>query len=402
MHSNPELSFHEKETAKRIGKELGSLGVDVNQRVGGFGVVGVYKNGTGPTVLVRSDMDALPVREQTGLSYASHKKVVSDKGKKVSVMHACGHDIHMTVLVGVARLLKRFEKQWSGTVVFIGQPAEERGAGSRAMLADGLFERFPVPDYALALHVSGSLPAGQVALMSGFMMANVNSVDIIVRGVGGHGAYPQMTKDPVVLAAQIVLALQTIVSREIAATDPAVVTVGSIHGGTKRNVIPDQVKLELTVRSYSDETRNKLLSSIRRIAEGTARAYGVPEDRLPILDFKKNFTPATYNDPALVKRLKGLFPSVIGAENVHGARPTMGGEDFARYGRTKENIPITMFRLGAVDPELFAKSKAGEASLPSLHSPFFAPPPERTIKTGVKTMTSAVLNLLRPQNFDPK
>ena len=394
LHRNPELSFAEAKTAERIAKELRDAGYEVTQNVGGHGVVAVLKNGTGPTLLVRCDLDGLPVKEQTGLSYASQTMTKDAEGKEVPTMHACGHDIHMTCLVGTARVLAELKSAWKGTLVLIGQPAEERGGGAKAMLDDGLFKRFPRPDKCLALHVSADMPAGTVGYTEGFALANVDSVDITLRGVGGHGAYPHTTKDPVVLAAQTVLALQTIVSREIAPIEPAVVTVGSIHGGTKHNIVPDEVKLQLTLRSYTDEVRQALIDKIRRITRGLAEAAGMPEDKMPIVTVGDEFTPATYNDPELTKRVVKVIGSVIGEGNVISRKPQMGGEDFGRYGRTAEKIPICMYWLGAVNPDLVKANLKSGKPLPSLHSPFFAPVPEATVKTGVTTMTAVVLDLM--------
>lgn len=397
LHLNPELSFHEVKTSARISHELRSLGFEVTENVGGHGLVGVLRNGDGPTVMVRTDLDALPVQEKTGLPYASRTTTTDDQGNEVPVMHACGHDMHMTVFVGTARMLTRLKKKWSGTLVMIGQPAEERGAGARAMIADGLFERFPRPDYALALHVNASLPAGKVAYREGYALANVDAVDVTIRGVGGHGAYPHKTKDPVVMAAETILALQTIVSREISPLEPAVVTVGSIHGGTKHNIIPDQVHLQLTLRSYSDKVRNQTIAAIRRITRGIAEANGVPEDRMPIVTVQDEYTPATYNDPQLTRRIAKALAAALGDENVIKAEPVMGGEDFGQYGRVEPRIPISIFWLGAVDPEKVEESKRLGKPLPSLHSSLFAPLPEPTIKTGVTAMSVAVLELLREE-----
>jgi hippurate hydrolase len=395
LHAHPELSLMEERTAGIVARELRATGAEVTERVGGYGVVGVLKNGAGPTLLIRADFDALPVAEETGLPYASKVRVKNLSGQDVPVMHACGHDMHATAFIGTARALAALKEHWSGTVLFVGQPAEERGMGARAMLTDGLYRRFPKPNFAIALHDSATLPTGTIGMIEGFTMANVDWVDITVRGVGGHGAYPHTTKDPVVLAAKIVLALQTIVSRETRPVDPAVVTVGSIHGGTKHNIIPDEVKLQLTLRSYSDEVRAHTLAAVQRICRGEAIASGMPEDRLPIVHvIEEEATPATYNDPALTRRLRGTFADWLGAENVKTIDAEMGGEDFSEFGRTTEKIPLCLFRVGAVAPEKIAESRRTGAPLPSLHSSKFAPVPEPTIKTGITAMTAAALELL--------
>jgi hippurate hydrolase len=290
--------------------------------------------------------------------------------------------------------LTKLKDHWKGTLIMIGQPAEEKGAGARAMLKDGLFTRFPKPDYCLALHVKADLPAGSIGSVEGYAFGNVDSVDITIRGVGGHGAWPHQTRDPIVLAAETVLALQTIVSREIPPGEPAVVTVGSIHGGTKHNIIPDEVKLQLTLRSYTDEVRQQTLAAIQRITRGLAAAAGIPEDRLPIVTVKDEFTPATYNDPALTRRVAVALKDWLGDGNVIPAKPVMGGEDFSEYGRTNDKIPICMFWLGAITAESVRESLRAGKSLPSLHSSQFAPDPEPTIKTGVTAMTAAVLELM--------
>jgi len=403
LHANPEISYYEEKTAAFVAKELRSLGFTVTERVGNygvpnrtcFGVVGVLKNGTGPTVMVRTDLDGLPMEEKTGLPYASTVRTKNETGEEVGAMHACGHDIHMTSFLGTARMLVQLKHEWRGTLVMIGQPAEERGAGAKAMLNDGLYTRFPKPDFAIALHDNATLEAGKVGLTEGHALASVNSVDMTVRGVGGHGAYPHTTKDPVVIASEIVLALQTIVSREVSPLDPAVVTVGSIHGGTKHNIIPDDVHLQLTVRAYKEPVRKTILSAIKRIAEGIARSAGVPEDRLPIVKVDENeFTPATYNDPALTRRLATTFEAALGKKNVVAVDPVMGGEDFGRFG-LEGQVPVSLFWLGAVDPKRVEESLAKGVLLPSLHSSLFAPLPEPTIRTGVKAMTSAVLELMK-------
>jgi amidohydrolase len=357
FHANPELSFFEEKTSQRMAEEWRALGFDVTENVGGYGVVAVMENGDGPTIMVRADMDALPVKEETGLEYASTVTTDDELGVNVPVMHACGHDVHITSIIGAARVLNSMKDSWSGTLVMIAQPAEERGAGAREMLADGLFEKFPRPEAAVALHVDPGLEAGKVGFVPGFAMANVDSVDIKIRGVGGHGAYPHKTKDPVVIAAQVVLALQTIVSREISPLDPAVVTVGSIHGGTKHNIIPNEVDLQLTVRSYSDETRDHLMEAIERITMNTARAAGVPPFALPTVELREEYTPALYNTPELVGQVVGAFKEFLGEENVEEGESVMGGEDFGRYGREEPRIPIFMYRLGAIAPRTHGHSR---------------------------------------------
>ena len=396
LHSHPELSFHEKETSERMAKELRSLGFEVTEQVGGYGVVGLMRNGRGPTVMIRTDMDALPVEEKTGLPYASSRVHVDEEGRRIPVMHACGHDAHMSVFVGTARRLAALKGEWSGTLMMIAQPAEEKGAGARKMLSDGLFTRFERPDYNLAEHVDATLPAGSVGIVSGYAFANVDSVDIDVFGIGGHGAIPDKAKDPVVLAAQTILALQTIVSRELSPHEAAVVTVGSIHGGTQHNIIPEKVTLQLTVRTYGDAMREKVLEAIKRIVISQARSFGMPEEKLPEIRIYKAAS-AVYNDPALSQQLRRRFEQVFGADRVKPLRPTMVGEDFSRYGRVEPRIPSLMFRLGAVDPEVYEAAKRQNAELPPLHSPRFAPLPETTITTGVEAMTEAALLLLKKE-----
>lgn len=395
LHANPEISFQEEKTALRLAREMKGIGFKVTEKVGGHGVVCVLKNGKGPTVLVRTDTDALPVKEATGLPYASKQTTTDDRGVEVSTMHACGHDVHMTCWVGAAKVLTTLREHWSGTLLFIAQPAEERGAGARMMLADGLFEKFPVPDYGVALHVSHDQPVGTLGWTSGFAMANVDSVDVTVKGVGGHGSQPQSAKDPIVLAAQIILNLQTIVSREIHPLDPAVLTVGSIHGGSKHNIIPDDVHLQLTLRSYSSEVRKHLIASIERICRAQAEAAGIPKDRFPVVKVKDEFTPATYHDPELVKRVTGVFADWFGKSALIERKPTMGGEDFGRYGTTKHKIPVFMFRIGSISPAVIKRARAAGQPLPTLHSAIFAPDPEPTISTGVTAMSAAVLDLLK-------
>ncbi len=404
IHSHPELSTREEKTSALVAKELRATGCEVTENFGKYdnpnlkcyGVIGIMKNGTGPTVLVRTDMDALPVEEDTGLPYASKVTTKGDDGREVHVMHACGHDAHMSAFIGTARALQRLKERWSGTIVFIGQPAEETVGGARALLKAGLYNRFGKPDFALGLHDKADLQTGHIGVTPGYTYANVDSVDVTVRGVGGHGAYPHKTKDPIVLAAEMINAWQTIASRENNPLDPIVVTVGSIHGGTKHNIIPDEVKMQLTVRTYKSAVRDRVLKAIDDMAKGIASAGGVPPDRAPIVNvLKDQFTPATYNNPDLTKRLVGVWKNVLGADNVEIVDPTMGGEDFAEYSLPDHSIPAVDFHIGAVDPEKIAQFKREGKELPSLHSSKFAPVPEPTIRVGIIGMTSAVLELMK-------
>ncbi|HEY6111929.1 MAG TPA: amidohydrolase [Chthoniobacterales bacterium] len=404
LHTHPELSTREERSSAIVAKELKAAGCEVTERVGKydqpgatcFGVVGVMKNGAGPTVLVRSDLDALPVHEETGLPYASTVISKNNEGKDVPVMHACGHDIHMSTLIGTARALGKLKDKWHGTIVFIGQPAEETVGGARAMLKDGLYTRWPKPDYALALHDDAEIETGKIGVTEGYAFANVDSVDVTVHGVGGHGAYPHKTKDPIVLSAEIINAWQTIASRENNPLDPVVVTVGSIHGGTKHNIIPDEVKMQLTVRTYKEEVRKRVLAAIERIAKQCATAAGLPPDKLPEVNVRQDeFTRATYNNPDLVKRVTPALKAAIGENNIVRKDPTMGGEDFCEYSLPDNSIPAFMFVVGAVDPGKVADSKKTGTPLPSLHSSKFAPVPEPTIRTGIIGMSSAVLELMK-------
>lgn len=391
IHSHPELSLQEEKTAAKLAELMKEIGFEVTTKAGGHGLVCLLRNGKGPTVLVRTDMDALPVEEKTGLPYASKQRGRDRYGNDVSIMHACGHDMHMTSWIGTAQVLARLKDQWQGTLMFIAQPAEETGNGARLMLEAGLFERFPKPDFGLALHCDFRSAHGQISYSEGLAMANVDSVDVRVIGKGGHGAAPHTTVDPIVLAARIVLDLQTIVSRERNPLDPAVVTVGSIHGGTKHNIIPNEVKLQLTVRTTNDRTRKNVLDAIERIARAAALGARAPE---PIVKIDPaEFTPALYNDLPLTQKTVGVLKEVLGPTNVIAREPIMGGEDFSRYGRA--GVPIFLYFLGTFSPErIAAASREGGAALPSLHSDLFYPVPEPTIKTGVLTMSMAVLNLL--------
>ncbi|MBC8647461.1 MAG: amidohydrolase, partial [Thermoanaerobaculia bacterium] len=372
LHRSPELSKQEANTAAKMAARLKALGFEVTSGVGGHGVVGILRNGGGPTVMLRTDLDGLPVEEKTGLPYASKATAVNAAGEKVSVMHACGHDIHMTSWIGAATLLAGAKDRWRGTLMMVGQPAEEGGAGALSMLKDGLFTRFPKPDFAFAIHDNADAPSGKVVWTSGFALANVDAVDVTIFGKGGHGAYPHKTVDPIVIAARAVVALQTIVGRENDPLDPAVVTVGSFHGGTKHNIIPDEVKLQLTVRSYKDDVRKRLLAAIERIIQAEAAAAGAPKP--PEIKVSEG-TPATYNDPALTKRLASVLAGALGKQNIEEVRPVMGGEDFSEYGRA--GVPAAIFWVGAVEPKKYEAAKAAGTALPSLHSPLFAPDRER-------------------------
>src|SRR2546422_10008227 len=403
LHATPELSHYEIKTSAFFAAQLRALGYEVTENVGkyaepawkGYGVVAVMKNGDGPTVLVRTDLDALPVEEKTGLPYASTVKTKNDAGQDVSVMHACGHDIHITNMLGTAKMLSQLKDQWHGTLVLIGQPAEETVDGAKAMLAGGLYSMIPKPDFLIALHDNAELEAGKVAYCPGFALANSTSVEITIRGLGGHGSKPEATKDPIVVAAQTIVALQTIVSRENSPLDPAVVTVGSIHGGAKSNIIPDEVKMLLTVRSYKEEVRLHILASIERITKNIAEAAGIPEDRAPIVKVSDTeVTPATYNDPKLTERLAGTFEKTLGANKSVKLPTIMGSEKFRNF-RLGNQIPSCMFWLGAVEPAKVETSKKSGKPLPSLHSSLFEPLPEPTLRTGVKAMTAAVLGLMK-------
>jgi amidohydrolase len=390
LHRTPELSLHEEKTSAKLAQRLRALGYDVTERVGGFGVVAVMKNGKGPTVLVRADMDALPVEEKTLLAYASKVTAKDDSGATVPVMHACGHDVHVTSLVGAATLLAKAKNRWHGTLVLIGQPAEEVGSGASNMLKDGFLTRFPRPDFAIALHDEPRLPAGVLGYTPGFALANVDSVDVTIYGRGGHGSAPQNTVDPIVIAARTILALQTIVARENNPLDPAVVTVGSIHGGTKHNIIPDEVKLQLTVRTYKDDVRKKVLAAIERIAKAEAAAAGSPKE--PRVAFDQGGA-ATYNDPALSRRIAKALSAAYGASNVVELPPTMAAEDFGEFGRAA-GVPSVLFWLGGTPRSRFEAVRGDATKLPGLHSSLWAPDPEPTLKTGAGSLAIVVLELM--------
>ena len=393
LHANPELSFKEEKTSNKLANILRSLGLEVTENFGGYGVVALFRNGEGKTIMLRADMDGLPVEELTGAPYASRTKSVNQVGDEVFTMHACGHDIHMTSLIGtVINLLEKKDK-WQGTLLINLQPAEEVSGGARNMIKEGIFEKFPRPDFNLAFHVSADLPAGKVGYVPGWAMANVDSIDITIKGVGGHGAYPHTTKDPIVMASQLINNLQTIVSREIAPIEAAVVTVGSIHGGSKHNVIPSEVRLQLTLRSYTDEVRNQTISTIRRMARGLAEANGLSKESYPEITLKDEYTPALFNNPELTEKVRTSFETALGKENVLKLSPVMGGEDFGMYGRVEPIIPTALFWLGAVNKKVYDTSLRENIGLPSLHSAYFLPDPEPTISTGVKAMSTAIIDL---------
>jgi amidohydrolase len=401
LHAAPELSHREEKTSQFFAGELRKLGYTVTERLGkfdnpawtGYGVIAVMKNGAGPTVLVRTELDALPVDEKTGVPYASKVRVKNDAGVEVGVMHACGHDIHMTSLLATAKILSEIKSQWQGTLVLLGQPSEESGDGARALLKDNLYTRFPQPDFAIALHDKPEIETGKIGYTPGYSMASATSIDIKIRGVGGHGSAPETTKDPVVVAAQVVLALQTIVSRENSPLDPAVVTVGSIHGGTRYNIIPDEVDLQLTVRTYKEDVRQRILASIERIVKSAALAAGIPDDRAPIVKVSEG-TTSTYNDPKLLERLTPALKRALGADNVIQVPPIMASEDFG-YLSLDQKIPATIIWLGASDPQKVKAHRETGAALPGLHSALFAPVPEPTLRTGVKATTAAVMELMK-------
>lgn len=394
LHANPELSFEEVKTAAKLASEVRTLGFTVTEKVGGHGVVAVMKNGSGPVVMIRTDMDALPVTEQTGLPFASKVRVTTKEGVETGVMHACGHDTHMSSWIGTARIMAANKDKWSGTLVMIGQPAEEVG-GALPMINDGLFTRFPRPQYALAFHDAAALPAGKIGIAPGWALANVDSVDITVKGVGGHGAYPHTTKDPIVIASRIVSSLQTLVSREINPLDNAVVTVGSFHAGSKHNIISDQAKLQLTVRSFSPEVRKHLLDGIARIAKGEALVAGIAEDKLPTVVIDPDYTPATFNDPELSAAMGTFLTEKFGAERVNAKTPpVMGGEDFSQYWLADKSIKSLIFWVGGENADKVKAAGGDAAKLPSLHSPFWAPEAETVIATATEAMTAMAMKIM--------
>jgi amidohydrolase len=401
LHTHPELSHHEEHTSALLAAELRKAGYTVTERVGkypdgsqAYGVVAILQNGPGRRLLIRTDLDALPVTEETGLGYASQVRTKNDSGQDVGVMHACGHDIHITTMIGTARALAALKKQWHGTVMLIGQPAEEVVDGAKAMLADHLYERFGTPDEAIALHDTNTRAAGTVSVTSGAALAGMTSIDVVLRGVGGHGARPQEGKDPVVMAGEFIVQAQTIVSRQQDPRDPTVVTIGDVHGGAKRNVIPEEVKLELSARAFSDKAMQIIIDGVKRTAQGVALSAGVPADRAPIVTLAES-TPVTYNDPALTTRVKTALVAALGAQNVFDEDPIMVSEDFGQFGLDGHKIPTVMFWLGAMSPARYAAARADGKLLPGLHTARFQPDPEPTLRTGVTAMTSVAIDLLR-------
>jgi len=393
LHQNPELSLMEFRTAARMADALGRLGFEVTTGVGGNGVVGILRNGKGPVIMLRTDMDALPVREATGLPFTSTVTVTTSQGQETPVMHACGHDLHMTVWHGTLQTLTALKGNWKGTLVAIAQPAEEVSGGSDQMITDGLYSRFPKPDYALCYHVSPDLPAGTIGYFPGAIFAGVNSADIKVSGVGGHGAMPHKTIDPVVLSAKIILDYQTIVSREINPVYPAVVTIGSIHGGTKHNIIPGEVEMKLTLRFFSDDVYRQIREALVRIANGQAIAAGLPPEMMPVITFPDDFTPPVENDVSLVGMATTSMETVIGKENVIRVDPSTVAEDFGKYGRTDEKVKIALFWLGGTNREKYDESVANGTKLPALHSSNFVPDFVPAYTTGVTAMSRTMIDL---------
>jgi hippurate hydrolase len=403
IHAHPELSHHEDHTSAILAAQLRKAGYTVTERVGrypdgsqAYGVVAILQNGPGPRLLIRADMDALPIVEQTDVSYASHVRSKNDAGQEVGVMHACGHDIHVTTLIGTGLAMAASRSQWHGTLMLIGQPSEETIDGSKAMLSDHLYERFGTPNFAIALHDTNEFAAGTVALVSGASQAGSTSIDVTLRGIGGHGAHPQSARDPIVMAAEFIVQMQTIVSRQEDPADPAVVTVGTIHGGTRRNIIPNEVKLEITARAFSDKARQIIIDGVRRTAAGVALSAGVPDDLAPIVTVMENESaPVTYNDPAMTAKVKAALELALGGQNVFAGKPAMESEDFGNFGLEGRKVPTLMFGLGAMDAVQLAAARAAGNSLPGPHNSRFEPVPEPTLRTGIKAMSAAAVALLQ-------
>jgi amidohydrolase len=395
LHQNPELSAHETQTAAKLASRLRGLGYDLTEHVGGTGIVAIIKNGRGPTIMLRTELDALPVEEKTGLPYASRVRAKDDSGRDVPVMHACGHDLHMSALLGTATIMAHSENTWHGTLMLIGQPAEETISGAKKMIEDGLLTRFPKPDAGVALHVGNDLPAGTVGVAPGYSYASADSVRITIYGKGGHGAAPQNTIDPIVIAARTVLALQTIVSREVTPGDAAVVTVGYIQAGTKNNIIPDQAELGLTIRTYEPEVRKQILAAVARITKAEADAAGAPRE--PLIEQYES-TNAVYNDPALAQRLRKTLETTLGKDNVVTAEPLMVSEDYAYF--VEQGIPSFYFALGGADPQKYAEAKASGTKLPFNHSSLFAPDVDPALRTGIAAETVVLRDLLNASAND--
>jgi len=385
LHRHPELSGNEEETSRRMAVEMKQAGFRTTSHIGGYGVVGVLENGPGPAVMIRADMDALPVMEKTDLSYASRVRTLTEAGQEVGVMHACGHDIHMTVLAGTARLLGQFRNLWQGSLILVAQPAEESASGAEAMIADGLFSRFPRPDCVLGLHVLPE-PAGTLFYHEGYWFAGSTTVELTVFGKGGHAARPHEAIDPIVLSAQLILAFQTLISRETDPAEPVVLTVSSIHAGARDNIIPDKAFFRISIRAFTREQHDRMISALKRTADGIAWAAGISDDRLPRLSLQ-GYTPALYNDPKLTRKIVRRFRRSFGRSRVLEMPALTVSEDFAHYGLTEPRIPLCFFGLGIADPQ---------REMPSLHSPYLAPIPKPTIQTGVSAMAAAVLELMKP------
>jgi len=402
FHRTPELSHHEEHTSAKLAEDLRKLGYTVTEHVGvymdaskAWGIVAVMENGPGPRLLIRADMDALPVEEKTGVDYASTVHTKNPDGQTTGVMHACGHDIHMTVLLGTAKELVEHKKNWHGTVILIGQPSEETIDGARAMLADQLYERFGKPDFVLSEHDDSTIATGSVGVTAGPLLASSTSIDVVMRGIGTHGSRPEVGKDPIVLAAEFILLAQTIVSRQVDPQQPAVLTVGTIHGGLKRNIISEEVTMGLTLRTYSDAVRDQIIAAVKKTAEGVAIAYNMPADRMPTVTVSQSeITPATINDPAFSERLAKIAATTLGASHVVPAKAVMGSEDVGLFS-LNGSIPAVMFRLGATDPAILADSLKTGKQLPGPHSPLFAPVYEPTIRTGVTALTAMALDILK-------
>ncbi|MEO5578326.1 MAG: amidohydrolase [Sphingomicrobium sp.] len=396
FHANPELSMQEVRTPAKLAAEMKKLGFTVTEKVGKTGVVAVLRNGPGPTLMIRADMDGLPIVEQTGLPFASKIRALARSGVETGVMHGCGHDTHITSWIGTARLLSARKSEWSGTLVMIAQPGEETGEGAKAMLDDGLYSRFPKPSTVIGFHDAAAIPAGVIGITPGYALANVDSVDISVKGVGGHGAYPQTTKDPIVLASRIVSTLQTLVSRENNPADPAVVTVGSFQAGAKHNIISDEAKLQLTVRSYTPEVRKMLLDGIKRIVRGEAIAAGMPDEKMPVVTIREaEYTPSTFNTQPLSDRALALFVERFGVSRAIKTPAVMGGEDFSRFWLADNKIQSLIFWVGGTPATTWAAAGGNQAKLPSLHSPYWAPDADAVIATATEAMTALAIDLLK-------